>query len=69
MVDRFHDQVLAQGKIGGEARAMVVTNGIERAIQYFHAIRDYLKERKKPVPGHPGPFHAGRTSIHVGGRP
>ena len=23
---------------------MVVTNGIERAIQYFHAIRDYLQE-------------------------
>ena len=34
MVDCFHDQVPAQGKIGGEARAMVVTNGIERAIQY-----------------------------------
>ena len=48
MVDHFHDQVLAQGKIGGEARAMVVTNGIERAIQYFHAIREYLKERKSP---------------------
>ena len=46
MVDHFHEQVLAQNKIGGEARAMVVTNGIERAIQYFHAIRDYLKERK-----------------------
>ena len=46
MVDHFHDQVLAQRKIGGEARAMVVTNGIERAIQYFHAIRDYLQERK-----------------------
>jgi type I restriction enzyme R subunit len=46
MVDHFHDLVLAQNKIGGEARAMVVTNGIERAIQYFHAIRDYLKERK-----------------------
>ena len=46
MVDHFHDQVLAQHKIGGEARAMVVTNGIERAIQYFHAIRDYLEERK-----------------------
>ena len=46
MVDHFHEQVLAQSKIGGEARAMVVTNGIERAIQYFHAIRDYLKERK-----------------------
>ena len=46
MVDHFHDQVIAKNKIGGAARAMVVTNGIERAIQYFHAIRDYLEERK-----------------------
>ena len=46
MVDHFHDQVMAQNKIGGQARAMVVTNGVERAIQYFHAIREYLKERK-----------------------
>ena len=46
MVDHFHEQVLAQGKIGGEARTMVVTNGIERAVQYFRAIRDYLQERK-----------------------
>ena len=46
MVDHFHDQVLTQGKIGGEARAMIVTNGIERAMQYFHAIRGYLTERK-----------------------
>ena len=46
VVDHFHDQVLAQGKIGGQARAMMVTNGIARAIQYFHAIRDYLRERK-----------------------
>ena len=46
MVDHFHDQVLAQNRIGGQARAMVVTNGIERAIQYYHAIRDYLQERK-----------------------
>ena len=48
MVDHFHDQVLNKGKIGGQARAMVVTNGVERAIQYFHAIRHYLKERKSP---------------------
>ena len=48
MVDHFHEQVIAQGKIGGEARAMVVTNGVARAIQCFHAIRDYLKERKSP---------------------
>jgi type I restriction enzyme R subunit len=48
MVDHFHEQVIAQGKIGGQARAMVVTGGIERAIQYFHAIRAYLQERKSP---------------------
>jgi len=46
IVDHFHEQVLALNKIGGEARAMVVTSGIERAIQYFHAMRDYLAERK-----------------------
>ncbi len=46
MVDHFHEQVLALNKVGGEARAMVVTSGIERAIQYYHAIRDYLAERR-----------------------
>ena len=48
MVDDFHDQVLKPRKIDGQARAMVVANGIERAIQYFHAIRDYLDRRKSP---------------------
>lgn len=48
MVDHFHEHVLAAGKIGGQARAMVVTNGIERAIQYFHAFKTYLAERKSP---------------------
>lgn len=48
MVDHFHEQVIALNKIGGQARAMVVTNGIERAIQYYFAINKYLKERKSP---------------------
>ncbi|WP_448873233.1 type I restriction endonuclease subunit R [Desulfobulbus propionicus] len=48
MVDHFHEQVLSQRKIDGKARAMIITGGIERAIQYFHAVRDYLKERKSP---------------------
>ena len=48
IVDHFHENVLALQKIGGQARAMVVTSGIERAIQYYHAIRDYLTERKSP---------------------
>ncbi|MBV9998780.1 MAG: type I restriction endonuclease subunit R [Verrucomicrobia bacterium] len=46
MVDHFHEQVLALNKIGGQARAMVVCSGIERAIQYLYAIRGYLQERK-----------------------
>jgi type I restriction enzyme, R subunit len=46
MVDHFHEQVLALRKVGGEARAMVVTSGIDRAMKYFHAIEAYLKERK-----------------------
>jgi type I restriction enzyme R subunit len=48
MVNHFHEQVIARGKIGGQARAMVITGSIERAIQYYHAIAAYLKERKSP---------------------
>lgn len=48
MIDHFHEQVMATSKIGGQARAMVITSGIERAIQYFHAFRAYLAERKSP---------------------
>lgn len=48
MVDHFQEQVIGLKKIGGQARAMVVTSGIQRAIQYFHAMSDYLKERKSP---------------------
>jgi len=46
MVDHFHEQVIGLNKIGGQARAMVVTSGIERAIQYYHAISAYLRESK-----------------------
>ena len=48
MVDHFHEQVLALSKIGGQARAMVVTSGIERAIEYYKAMSAYLIERKSP---------------------
>lgn len=48
MADHFHEQVIATGKLGGEARAMVICNGIARAIQYFHAFKAYLAERKSP---------------------
>jgi type I restriction enzyme R subunit len=48
MVDHFHEQVIGRRKIGGQARAMVICGGIERAIQYYSAVSAYLKERKSP---------------------
>ncbi len=66
MVDHFHEQVLALNKIGGKARAMVVCNGIERAIQYFHAFQKYLAERKSPykaIVAFSGEHDYGGTSV------
>ncbi|OIJ13555.1 DEAD/DEAH box helicase [Anaerobacillus alkalilacustris] len=48
MVDHFHDHVIAKRKVGGKARAMVVTSSIERAIQYYYSITEYLQKRKSP---------------------
>ena len=48
MVDHFHEQVAGLQKIGGLARAMVVTSSIQRAIGYYDAIRAYLTARKSP---------------------
>ncbi|MDB5348395.1 MAG: box helicase [Schlesneria sp.] len=48
MIDHFHDQVMIKRKIGGKARAMVVTGSIHRAMQYKVAFDAYLKERKSP---------------------
>ena len=49
IVDHLHDEVLGTRKIGGQARAMVVTGSIERALEYFHAIKAYLRERRSSV--------------------
>ena len=48
MIDNFIAQVIGKRKIGGQARAMVVCNGIARAIDYFHEINIYLQEIKSP---------------------
>ena len=48
MVDHFHEQVAGLQKIGGQARTMVVTSSIRRAISYYDAIGAYLEERKSP---------------------
>jgi type I restriction enzyme R subunit len=69
IVDHFHEQVLALNKIGGQARSMVVTSGIERAIQYYHAIQDYLIERKSPyraIVAFSGEYEYGGTKVTEG---
>lgn len=48
MVDHFHEQVIAKGKIGGQARAMVVTASISRCIEYYYAINKCLADRRSP---------------------
>jgi type I restriction enzyme R subunit len=48
MVEHFHEQVIAKGKVGGHARAMVVTGGIECAIEYYYAVCRCLETRKSP---------------------
>ncbi|MCF7853523.1 MAG: type I restriction endonuclease subunit R [Candidatus Pacebacteria bacterium] len=48
MVDHFHRKVIGRRKMNGEARAMVVCNGINQAISYYHAIAAYLKQIRSP---------------------
>lgn len=48
MVDHFHEKVIAKAKIGGQARAMVVTSSIPRCIEYYYAINKCLADRHSP---------------------
>ncbi len=48
IVDHFHTMVIDKGKIGGQARAMVVTSSILRAIDFYFEIRRLLEERQSP---------------------
>ena len=48
IVNHFHTMVINKGKMGGEARAMVVTSGILRAIDFYYEINRLLEERKSP---------------------
>ena len=46
MVEHFHENVAH--KMGGEARAMIICNGILRAIDYYFAFKELLKKRNSP---------------------
>ena len=49
IVEHFHTEVIAKGKIGGKARAMVAASSIRRAVQYNTEISALLRERKSPL--------------------
>lgn len=48
MIEHFHEQVISKGKIGGQARAMVVTSSIPRCIEYYYALNKALATRHSP---------------------
>ena len=48
IVDHFNESVFSPQLMGGKARAMVVTDGVARAIDYYLAIKDCIAERELP---------------------
>ncbi|SHK39585.1 type I restriction endonuclease subunit R [Fibrobacter sp. UWH4] len=48
IVNHFINNVINRNKVGGQARAMVVTAGIERAIDYYYAISKQLQDMRSP---------------------
>ena len=45
ILDHFQESVVLSNKMGSQARAMLVTDGVDRAISYYHAIRDLIAQR------------------------
>lgn len=48
IVNHFINNVINKNQVGGQARAMVVTAGIERAIDYYYAISKQLQDMRSP---------------------
>ena len=44
IVDHFNESVFVPKRMGGEARAMVVVDGVDRAIRYYNAINDRIAD-------------------------
>jgi len=75
MVDHFIAQVIGANKIGGKARAMIVCDGIARAIDYWREVSDYLAQIKSPyraIVAYSGEFEIGgdkKTEADLNGFP
>ncbi|HPG60023.1 MAG TPA: DEAD/DEAH box helicase family protein, partial [Candidatus Wallbacteria bacterium] len=66
MIDHFNEEVAGKYKIGGNARAMVVCSGVERAIDYYKAFCEYLAEIKlsyKAIVAFAGEFEYGGMKV------
>ena len=48
MVDHFNESVFSPQLMGGKARAMLVTDGVDRAIDYYLAVSEYIREKELP---------------------
>ena len=48
MVDHFHESIFSPQLMGAKARAMVVTDGVDRAIDYYLAMSEYIQEKGLP---------------------
>ena len=48
MVDHFNESIFTPQLQGARARAMVVTDGVDRAIDYYLAMTEYIQEKEFP---------------------
>ena len=48
MVDHFNESIFTPQLLGARARAMVVTDGVNRAIDYYLAMSQYIQEKELP---------------------
>lgn len=48
MLTHFHDCIMARGKLAGKARAMLVTDGVKQAIDYYHEFTRRLRRTRSP---------------------
>ena len=48
IVDHFHESIFSPQLMGAKARAMVVTDGVDRAIDYYLAMSEYIQEKELP---------------------
>ena len=51
IVGHFNDSVFKPKRMGGEARAMVVVDGVDRAIRYHNAFREIIASAGTAIQG------------------